>query len=84
MALILLHSRIQREFLLHFHQSQIDSLNAYVEVFCSLVSLSCATSSSGHISRQNDSLFGKQSKFFQKLGTLIFPFHALDDKIFFT
>ena len=33
-----------------------------------------------HIWRQNDSLFDKKSKLFQKLDTLIVPSHALDHK----
>ena len=61
--------------------SRIDSLNAFVEVSCSLVSLSYAAFFFGHILRQNDSLFDKQSKFSQKLETLISPSHAFDHKI---
>ena len=32
---------IQREFILHFHQSPTDSLNAFVGVSCFLASFSC-------------------------------------------
>ena len=52
-----------------------------MEVSCSLVSLSYAASFLGYISRQNDSLFDRQSKLSRKLGTLISLSNAFDHKI---
>ena len=59
--------------------------NWFTECFCGgflfLVSLSYAASFFGNISRQNDSLFDKQSKFSEKMDTLISPSLAFDHKI---